>query len=290
MTRKLIVTHHAPDLDAIGAVWLLKRFDSQHYADAKVEFVPPGSQIEDYKLRELGINKEDVIHVDTGLGEFDHHQPENGHKFICATSLVFDYICQIQPDKKDNKALKTIVDFVTEIDHFKEIYWPDADSLRYEFMIHQLIEGLSQFDPHNNDSLLNFGMTCLDAVYTQLTQVHKADELIETMGQTFTLPQGECLAIETDNNDVTKRGQKRGFMMVVRKDQQKGNIRIKVRPDADMDLKPVADEISKLKDPGEWFYHPSGKMLLNGSSKKQHKPSQLSLKEVVQIIKQIYVK
>ena len=43
--RKLIVTHHAPDLDAISSVWLLKRFDTQRYGTAKVAFVDPGKTI-----------------------------------------------------------------------------------------------------------------------------------------------------------------------------------------------------------------------------------------------------
>jgi len=38
---KTIVTHLSPDLDAIGAIWLLKKFASE-FADAKVEFVPIG--------------------------------------------------------------------------------------------------------------------------------------------------------------------------------------------------------------------------------------------------------
>ena len=35
MERQLIVSHHAPDLDAIGSTWILKRFDAKKYASAK---------------------------------------------------------------------------------------------------------------------------------------------------------------------------------------------------------------------------------------------------------------
>jgi len=43
--RKLLVTHHAPDLDAIGGIWLFKRFDALNYANAQVAFVDPGDTI-----------------------------------------------------------------------------------------------------------------------------------------------------------------------------------------------------------------------------------------------------
>lgn len=289
--RKLLVTHHSPDLDAIGSIWLLKRFDAQHFADAKLDFVNPGDQVAAHRMAELGLATAEVIHVDTGLGKFDHHQPENGQKFISATSLVFDHVCQVHPDIQTDVSLQTIVDFVTETDHFREIYWPEADSLRYEFMLHQLIEGYSMVSLHDDDSLVNFGMTCLDAIYAHLSQVVKAKELIATMGQIFEIAQGKCLAIETENDDVIKLGQKQGFVLVVRKDQKAGNIRIKVRPDSKIDLKSVADEIAKIDNVGTWYYHPSGKMLLNGSSKhNSQKPSRLTLAEIVAIIKEKYVK
>ncbi|MCA9369277.1 hypothetical protein KC721_03180, partial [Candidatus Woesebacteria bacterium] len=86
--RKLLVTHHAPDLDAIGSVWLFKKFHTQKYGDAKIAFVNPGSRIEEYQVEELGVDLRDVTHVDTGLGEFDHHQKERASTDICATSLV----------------------------------------------------------------------------------------------------------------------------------------------------------------------------------------------------------
>src|SRR5258708_14403189 len=116
MVKQLLVTHHAPDLDAIGAVWLFKRFDTQHFADSQVAFVDPGSQIDPGEAERLGFQMHEVTHVDTGLGEFDHHQPERGHEQICATSLVFNHICQLHPEEKDNQALKYLSDFVTDVD------------------------------------------------------------------------------------------------------------------------------------------------------------------------------
>jgi len=287
---KYIVTHHVPDLDAIAGTWLLKRFDQQHYGEARFEFVDPGSQLSPDRQHELQVTSQEITHVDTGLGEFDHHQPDRGQTYVCAATLICDYLCQLHPDLKTDQALQTIVNFVNEIDHLHEIYWPAADNHRYAFMIHELLEGMETMQLHDDDSLLHFGMTCLDAIYSHLTQTLKAEALLNTKAYFFDIKNYRCAAIETENDDVIKVAQKQGIVLVVRKDPQKGFVRIKVRPDADLDLKPVYDEVSKQEPNATWYYHPSGKMLLNGSNKhRSQSPSRLSLAQVVTMIKEAYV-
>jgi hypothetical protein len=288
MKTQLIVTHHSPDLDAIGAVWMLKRFDGQHYADAKVAFVDPGNQIQPTEAECLGFQMHEVVHVDTGLGEFDHHQAERGHQKICATSLVYDHICQLHPEEKNNAALKALVDFAIDIDHFGEIHWPEANSPRYCFLLPQLLGGFESIDPHNDDSQLQFGLACLDCAYAALKEHVQAEELLKE-GETIPLKIGKCLAIETRNDGVIKFAQKADFVMVIRKDPKGGEVRIKARPDADIDLKDLYQEILKIDQVGTWYYHTSGKMLLNGSRKQRHqKPTPLSLKTVVALVQKLY--
>lgn len=289
MSRKLIVTHHAPDLDAIGAVWFLKRFDAQHYADAKVGFVNPGSTMTLEEADAYGIQLHEITHVDTGLGEFDHHQPERGNLKICATSLVYDHVIRLHPDLKTDEALQTIVNFCIEIDHFLEIHWPEPASDRYLFMLHELIRGLEFTTPNDDDAQLHFGMQCLDSVYASLTQHTKARALIQEKGIPFTINSEECLAIETRNDEVIKLAQKKGCILVVRKDPNLGHVRIKVRPDSIHTLENVYEAI-KQKDPkATWYYHPSGKMLLNGSQKhRDQKASSLSLAQIVELIKTVF--
>lgn len=289
MSRKLLVTHHAPDLDAVGSVWLFKRFDTQHYGDAHVTFVNPGATITLEAAEEFGCQLHEVTHVDTGLGEFDHHQPERGQLHISASSLVFNHLCEIHPELINDAALAYIVEFITDVDHFGEVNWPDASSKRYAFMLHDLIRGIEFTDPHNDDSQLHFGMQCLDSVYAVLTSRFKAEESIAEAGQPFEIPAGKCLAIETRNDDTIKIAQKMGYVLVVRKDPEAGNIRVKVRPDIDLDLKPVADKINEIDHKGTWYYHPSGKMLLNGSVKHRNQTaSPLPLQQIVDIIKEVY--
>lgn len=289
--RKLIVTHHAPDLDAIGSVWLLKKFDTQNFGDAKVSFVNPGSRIEDHEIEALGVDQRDVRHVDTGLGEFDHHQKERASTDICAASLVHDHLIQIHPELEDDQALDILVKFITEVDHFGEVHWPDASSYRHSFLIHELIRGSEFSDPHDDESQLHFGMQCLDYAYATLVQQVKANEIINEKGETFELPQGKCLALETRNDDTIKSAQKQGYVLVVKKDPKLGNIRIKARPDADIDLTALSEKILLKDTTGDWFLHGSGKMLLNGSIKNRNqKASPLTLEEVVLLVIETYSK
>lgn len=288
MEKRLIVTHHAPDLDAIGSTWLLKKFDAQHYGEAVSAFVDPGSTIDPEVAERLGFQMHQVTHVDTGLGEFDHHQPERGHDHSCATSLVFDYAVRLHPELARDEALKCIVSYVTEIDHFEEIYWPDAAALRNCFLIHELIGGFESTGEHNNQDQLEFGSHCFDAAYMALKETFQARDSMKT-GLEFVISAGKALAIISKNDQVIKFAQKAGFMLVIKQDPEDGAIRIKARPDAKLDLKPLADKIAEIDHVGTWYYHPSGKMLLNGSKKQRNqRPTKLSLNDVTNLIKATY--
>lgn len=287
MAKKLLVTHHAPDLDAIGAVWVLKRFESKKYADAKIAFVNPGEKISIEVAQKHGFELHNVVHVDTGLGRFDHHQPDRAMQMLSATKLVYDHVCSRNSDLEKDEALQIIAEFVTEIDHFQEIHWPDSGHYRYSFMIHELIKGIEFTHPHDDDSQMYFGLQCLDAAYATLTQQVKAREIIEEKGEKFTIGDKECLALATRNDDTLKIAQKQGYELVIRKDTKLGNIRVKVRPDSSLNLQPLYDKVLEKDSTGTWFFHGSGKMLINGSKKhKSQKPSPLSLEEIIQLAKE----
>jgi len=289
MERQLIVTHHAPDLDAITASWLLKRFDSQHYADAKFGFVNPGETMTEQEANQLGFSLNQITHVDTGLGKFDHHQSDKALQFASAASLVYDHICEIHPELKSDNALKELVTYVTDVDHFQEVNWPEADHPRYNFMIQEVIRGLEFVEQRDDQALLHFGFTCLDGAYSALKYHLGAIQIINERGVPFDLTQGKCLAIETRNDDTIKLAQKQGYDLVIRKDPERHHVRIKARPDSSFDLKPLHEKILEHDTKGTWYFHPSGKMLINGSRKHhQQTPTPLTLDKVVSLIKEVY--
>ncbi|MBP7768405.1 hypothetical protein KA082_01025 [Candidatus Woesebacteria bacterium] len=287
--RKLLVTHHSPDLDAIGAVWMLIRFDAQHYATARFAFVNPGESLSIPEIERTGVEPHEVTHVDTGMGEFDHHQTDRGQAYLSATKLTYEHVVSLHPELAEDAALHELSDFITEIDHFREIYWPDADNIRYSFMLHELIRGSEFGHTQDDEAQLRFGLQCLDYAYSGLIQQVSAQKEIETIGNPFEVSFGPCLALETSNDDTIKLGQKKGYMLVVKKDPKLGNIRIKVRPDAPVTLEKLRDAIEKVDPIGTWYYHPSGKMLINGSQKHRNQTaSPLSLAQVTKLIESTY--
>ncbi len=288
--RRIIVTHQNPDLDAIMSVWLLKRFLTSQWGTAKVWFVQAGQRIAQETLDQLGIeNDRDVIHVDTGMGEFDHHQEERGQMRICAASLVYDFIAKLQSDKRDNRTLQEMVKFSIEIDHFEDCYWPEASNFRYEFMVTGILSGARENGMYDDDRKLQFGMELLDAVYASLRNEIKADEIVQREGQVFSVRDGaiQAMALASSNHAVEKRAQKMGYELMVRKDEGAGHIRIKATPHSQIDLTPVYEEILKIDSVGTWFLHASKRMLLNGSSKANQNPSPLSLTQVVKICQKV---
>ena len=79
---KKIVTHINPDLDAVTAVWLIKRF-LPSWKEAEIDFCEPQSTIDGQPVD----SSPDVLHVDVGMGKLDHHQLE---EVTSAAKLCFD--------------------------------------------------------------------------------------------------------------------------------------------------------------------------------------------------------
>ena len=281
----LIVTHFAPDLDAIASIWLLTRFDAQHYAGSRVTFVNPGETISLEQAADLGYSLDQVTHVDTGGGEFDHHDEDRAGKDLCAAKLVYDHLQKVRPDIKNNLALKEMVDYFLEIDHFGEVFWPESDHPRYLFMLDQIIVGMDVTHTNDDSYQVDLGARLLDFVYANMRSYISARASLAD-GIIFPLKTGTAFAVLANNDEVLTLAQKAGHLLAIKKDLDGGHIRIKARPDAKFDLKLIYEAI-KLKDKtGTWYYHPGGKMLLNVSRKsKNQTPSPLTLEEIVTIVK-----
>lgn len=281
MTNKIIVTHHHPDLDAVFSAWLLIRFLSDEYKDASFAFVPAGQTFK----RQIVDSDENIVHVDTGLGKFDHHDEKR--RDFSAGAMVYEYLIQKQPHLKNDKFLKTMVDFVTEIDHFGEYYWPEPLNPRYAFMLSSVIPALHHVGEYSNEEVMEFGFVYLDAVQKVLKDlVHSKGEIAE--GENFPTKWGKGLSIESGSDGVMKVAQRMGYEVVVRRDPRTGFVKIKSAPKESIDLKPLYDKIISVDDPDLWFFHPSGHMLINGSSKNADvEPTNLDLKNIVQMIKEL---
>ncbi|MDO8741635.1 MAG: DHH family phosphoesterase [Candidatus Roizmanbacteria bacterium] len=276
---KTIVTHLSPDLDAIASVWLIKKYLTG-WDNAQIKLVPSGTTLDN----QLPDSDKNVIHVDTGLGKFDHHQT---NEYISATKLVYKYLLKEDLiDSKDIKPIEKIVEYVNSTDHFAEVFYFEPDSDRYDFMIRQLVDGLKVIN-REETKLIEIIFQLLDAVLIVFKNKVNAEEEIKN-GFVFRSYLGKSLAIETKNEEAVKLALKKGFSLVVRRHPDAGFTRIKTLPDKKLSLKPVYEKILKIDKKGSWFFHISGHMLLNGSSGNPKLiPTPLSLNKIIEIVKSV---
>ncbi|MDQ3239167.1 MAG: hypothetical protein M3P33_01450 [bacterium] len=271
---KLLVTHFYPDLDGITGIWLLRRFGGKHFENSLVEFVPARHTW----LDQAADSNPDIIHIDTGLGLFDHHLTDER---TCATKKVFESL------NLDDEALERIVDHVTAIDHFEDLTWPDPLADMYDFELDSIIIGWKAAYPERHKDYVEWGMIALDGVYRSIKNKISAEHSLSESGAEFESIWGPAIAIQAFNDEVLRVGQKMGFVVVARLDPNKHYLRIKGRSDRDdIDLTNVYNKLLALDPEATWFLHPDKKQLLNGNTKNPNNVStKLSLDEVIELLK-----
>jgi len=306
---KIVVTHLSPDMDAIGSVWVIKKF-LPGWSDAKVEFVPAGLRLERVKnhpefVKEpvLKVGDDEIMHVDTGHGPLDHHQTSSME--TCGAKRSWEFVLSElektgqQLRIEHQEAVSRIVEQIVAMDHFQEVHRVDASADYQDFSLWALNEGLQYLKPEENDYYVEFGRTCLDYLFSFFeNKIWAENELVK--GQEFETRYGKAIGVESRNDSVAKLAQKKGYVVVVRKDPRRGNVAIKAIPNkakgegegakiSGIDLTLAYEQMKKMDPDATWFLHVGKKMLLNGSVKNPDmKPTKLSLEEIIKVIEGLY--
>jgi hypothetical protein len=304
MKRKFIVTHAGPDLDAVFSIWLIKRFWSG-WEQAETLFVPAGETFESFKEQDPSVfssidsKNSEIVHVDTGFGDFDHHQTNDD---TCASRLVFEMSIQGNAGrqftfdkhsytirKANDEVLERMTSFANDIDHFREVYYPEANNDRYQFLLSGILDGLNlMYNTTGSGGLqvVSFGITALDGIYRLMQNKIGAEKEIEQeKARIIKTSVGLAIGFETSNDEVLDISQKNGYVIAVRKDPKKDYIRIKALPEKKIDLTGVYSELKKIDSNATWFLHASKAMVLNGSTKNpKMRPTSLSLDEIMDVI------
>lgn len=327
---KYIVTHTSPDWDAIGSVWIVKKYFSG-WQDAEVLYVPAGTRVLNSKYKILPgsdlkqvtddvfekIGEDEYMHVDTGLGPLDHHQTND--QSVCGASRCWSYINEVkisplrssssagqaknenrntdEGNKKEStwlteehqEAVSRIVKILVQIDHFREIFWGDPVEDYQEFSLIGILDGLKLEVPNQDKVYMKFGMECLNALVTEFENRIWAEKEIKESGKEFTSRWGKSIGFETLNDTVIKLSQKMGYNLVLRKDPNKGYVRIKLRPtvtpDTKQDLTLAYENLQKIDTEATWYLHVGKKMLLNGTPKNPKMIStKLTLDELIKVL------
>lgn len=282
---KTIVTHLAPDVDAITSVWLLRKF-LPGWEEAEVKFVSAGKTLDN----EVVDSRPDILHVDTGMGMLDHHQTAED---TCAAKRVTEYIAKIYKKERikgrktyfPDEALERMVEVVNDIDHFREAYYPNPLADFYDFGLVAIFDGWKMILSDDYHKMLDLGLLALDGIYKNFqNKVWAEKELKE--GIVFASKWGKGIALVTLNDEVVRIGQKMGYVIAVRKDPKKDYVRIKALPESKVDLSASFVRLKKLDKEATWFLHAGKKMILNGSIKNpESRATKLTLREVVDVLK-----
>jgi len=291
---KIIVTHSMPDMDAITSAWIIKRF-LPGWEEAEIKFVFAGDKYRDKvpvedndfanAIEKYG--KDEVIHVDTGMGPLDHHQVSDD--MVCGATRSLDFVELVKKNSKlkDEKleAVKRMVGVVVDDDHFKEVFRPDPLADYHDFSIVTVLEGLKLQKPNEDMFYLEYVFQALDALLHAFENRIWAEEEIKK-GQEFKVEQGKALAMDSINDSAIKLAQIMGYVLVIRRDPRKGYVRIKATPNSDIDLTHAYEQLKKMDPDATWFLHVSRKMLLNGTSKNpKMKPTKLKLDAIISVLK-----
>jgi len=264
---KLIVSHHSPDLDSITGIWLLMRFGGME--EAELEFVSAGST-----FRNMPVDSNpDIVHVDTGMGKFDHHQKEQNETFTCATKLVAEAYAP------NDSAVKRLVDFVNLVDNGKAPF----EQMIQPFSIVRLIRGLKILYPRDPAKIVHTILPCLDAWYASAQEEEAFYKEFEKK-QEFQTRWGLGIALESDIPAAAPMAYRQGAVVFVYQGS-KGNLGITAPPTSEVDLTELYEHLRMLEPSADWYLHPSKKMLLCGSGKtREAKLSQLKLADLVNLL------
>jgi len=192
---KTIVTHIGPDLDAITSTWLAKTF-LPGWEEASMAFVPAGTT-----LNKMDPDSDpDILHVDTGFGKFDHHQTDAD---TCASVLVYE---EIKRTQGEDPVLERLVKVVNDVDHFREVFYPEASADYWEFWIVGQIDGWRLIHAENPIKIMELGFASLDGIYKVLLNKLWAEKELEN-AITFETKWGKGMGLETINDEVIHQAQ-----------------------------------------------------------------------------------
>ncbi|MCS6802595.1 MAG: chromate resistance protein [Dehalococcoidia bacterium] len=263
----VIVSHYSPDLDSITATWIVRRFGGM--ADAQFAFVPAGSTLGGAPVD----SDPEVIHVDTGFGRFDHHQPEAADPAVCAARLAAEAYAPA------DRALQRLVAWVVEVDNGRE---PPEQAL-HPFGVTALIHGLNRLsgDP---SWVMETMLPLLDAWYRAAQDHVAAEEEIE-QATWFETPWGPGVALSERRASAQQLAYARGAVLYLARTPE-GWHRFTAPAWSTVDLSETAALLRAREPDVDWYLHPSHKLLLNGSRKAPPRAlSRLTLDDLIAIVR-----
>jgi hypothetical protein len=198
----IIVTHTSPDMDAIGAVWLLQRFAG--FDEANVAFVNTGNP--DPSVTTAADAVVDTGRVyDPGNWRFDHHQlPGRAATDTCAARQVYFHL----DDAADVGFIYPLVALIHAGDS-GSAYAAQSRQLG----IHALLSAYKA-ERHTDAEILEFGFSLLDRIAAGLRAQAEAREAIDRH-RVYESGDGLIVALKDAPQDCSSAAIARGARLVL---------------------------------------------------------------------------
>jgi len=259
-----IVGHLAPDLDCLTAIWILIRFGGATNADLR--FVPAGATLGGL----LADADPQIVHVDTGGGRYDHHQP--AVRSLCAAELVRRAVAP------DDAALERLVQQVGRIDN------ATAPAGEHGFFnISSLITGYNLLFPNHPHHVAYAMLPNLDAWYEHEARQIRLEAAFARRIEFPTL-WGLGIAMESDDGGSSRLAYRHGAVLYAYRDGQ-GWMGVAAQARSTVNLSEIYADLRQVDSEADWYLHPSKRLLLCGTAKAPPRvPSRLTLAELVRVI------
>lgn len=266
---KTLVTHINPHLDDIASIWLFKKFHPD-FREANLEFI---SASRDAASKET----EERIFVGTGGGRFDEHK--EGLE-TCAGTLVYEYLKEknyIPADEITRKALDKLTQWNQLVDTGK------APTSEFDaFSVQAFIRGRDNL-PESSKKSVELGIEILDRILEILKRKEQSIKDWEKRVE-FNTKFGRSFAVISETVDREFCREQGGDLFLMY-NPKRSSVQF-FTPSFEIDLKPIYDKTKALEPEATWFLHQSHHMVICGSSSApDSKPTKLSFKQLIEVIK-----
>lgn len=267
----MIVTHTSPDFDAIGYVWLMRRFGGA--GDMPVTFVNTGSPDPAVLASAWSVGDTGRVY-DPATRRFDHHQfPGHASNETCATRQAYDWLCATQGATLELTAIRPIIELIFRGDTGSPL--AGADTSR-TVGIHALLS--AQKAKHGSDAdLLAYGGALLDDLADVAIMRARGRDQLEQY-TTYRSNDGLIVALDGAPHSVTAAAFDAGAVLVFFASEDRGSFargvqraavehgqpHVGVLIDLVATSTPHIDMITELS---HWFLHPAGFFAGRGTAK-----------------------
>jgi hypothetical protein len=249
-------------------MWIAHRWGP--YAGAPLAFCPAGQTLN-------GMPPDadpEILHVDTGLGRLDHHQPDVASRTICAAKLC------AQAFNPGDAALRRMTEYVTLVDNAIE---PPGDRVA-PFGVTQLISGLNAAHPDDSEAVVRTLFPLFEAWHRAADEVVRAEQAL-ARAEWFDTSWGPGAAVDDEDAPAQALAYAAGAVVYVYRSVS-GRRGYSAAAESSVDLSNVADAVLAADGVGSWYLHPSKKLLLNGSKKvREWTVSPLTLDQLVGFVR-----